>query len=143
MIKPFIYTDFNTWTNILRDPNLSSYPLWIANFVGIKEPSVPNTWGTGNWTVHQYRADVLNVVGVTGKADLDRFNLLQEGDSGVRVSELQQQLKDLKQIEFDPGSISGNFDITTKNAVIAFQKTQNLQVDGIVGPVTWVRLLWA
>ena len=39
-----------------------------------------------------------------------------------------------------PGSITGNFDSTTEQAVKDFQQGAGLTVDGIVGPITWPAL---
>ncbi len=142
-IKPFIYTSPNFWNNILGNPkDFASYPLWIANY-GVSTPSVPSSWGAGNWTIHQYEGDVANIPGVNGLGDLNKFNSLQVGSKGSRVKEIQQQLKALQKPEFDPGSIDGDFGSRTKNAVVAFQKFKKLQADGIIGPKTWVILLWA
>jgi lysozyme len=82
------------------------------------------------------------VPGVEERADLNRFNTIQKGAKGSIVKNIQQKLKDLKKPEFDPGSVDGGFGDQTKNAIIAFQKSQKLQADGIVGLKTWVTLLW-
>ncbi|MBD0266129.1 MAG: peptidoglycan-binding protein [Tolypothrix sp. Co-bin9] len=39
-------------------------------------------------------------------------------------------------------NISGKFDLETEEAVIEFQKKNNLQVDGIVGPLSWACLFY-
>ncbi len=141
-IKPIIYTYPNFWINTLGDPtDFVNFPLWIANYDAIS-PWTPSSWGDGNWAIHQYGGDVDNITGVSGKADLNKFNVLQLGDKGPRVRDIQQLLKDLQKPEFDPRSISGQFDIDTKNAVLAFQNANTLQADGVIGPKTWVRMLW-
>lgn len=38
--------------------------------------------------------------------------------------------------------ISGKFDLETEAAVINFQKANNLQVDGVVGPLSWACLFY-
>ncbi|MGB3266596.1 MAG: peptidoglycan-binding domain-containing protein [Microcoleus sp.] len=63
--------------------------------------------------------------------------LLQEGSQGTEVTKLQEALKDLN---FDPGIIDGIFGRKTKQAVINFQKSQQLVPDGIVGDKTWAKL---
>ena len=142
-LKPIIYTSPNFWINTLGNPtDFASYPLWIAHY-GVSEPWIPSSWGDGNWTIHQFEGDVENVAGVTGPTDLNKFNLLQIDSKGPRVTEIQQLLKALQKPEFDPGNIDGDFGQRTKNAVVAFQKSQKLQADGIIGPKTWVILLWA
>ena len=44
---------------------------------------------------NQDEGDVSGVAGVSGRANLNRFNPLQLEDSGLRVKQLQQQLKDI------------------------------------------------
>ena len=142
-IKPIIYTFPNFWVNTLGDPSdFAEYPLWVAHF-GVDTPYVPSSWGTGNWLIHQYQGDVENVAGVSGSSDLNRFNLFQAGSTGLNVKEIQQQLKNLKKPAFDPGAVNGVFNAQTKKAIIAFQKSKKLQADGIIGPKTWVNLIWA
>jgi peptidoglycan hydrolase-like protein with peptidoglycan-binding domain len=62
---------------------------------------------------------------------------LREGASGEEVKELQQRLKDKG---FNPGPIDGIFGPSTLQAVISFQKYNDLDPDGIVGPLTWEAL---
>lgn len=64
--------------------------------------------------------------------------LVESGDEGPVVEELQRRLDDEG---FDPGEIDGIFGPKTKSSVIAFQKSNGLEVDGIVGPQTWRALL--
>ncbi|MBD2438081.1 GH25 family lysozyme [Nostoc sp. FACHB-110] len=136
-IKPIIYTYPGFW-NELGDPDdFSSYPLWIAHY-DQPQPSVPHTWG-GEYIIHQYRGDVSGVTGVSGKADLNRFNLLQKGDVGLRVKQLQQQLTN---IGLFTDAIDGKFSSAVEAAVISFQSSKGLQADGIVGIKTWITLLW-
>jgi len=59
---------------------------------------------------------------------------LKQGDSGDAVRQLQQRLQSRG---FYPGTINGSFDAATRNAVIAFQRIQGLQQDGVVGVNTW------
>lgn len=65
------------------------------------------------------------------------FLPLQEGAVGSEVKQLQQHLQ---QQGFNPGSIDGVFGAGTKAAVIAFQKSQGIFADGIVGEKTWTTL---
>ncbi|MFN6496475.1 MAG: peptidoglycan-binding domain-containing protein [Nostoc sp. DedQUE01] len=54
------------------------------------------------------------------------------------INELQEQLKAQSFLS----NISGKFDLETEEAVINFQKANNLQVDGVVGPLTWACLFY-
>src|SRR6185295_7390245 len=63
--------------------------------------------------------------------------ILKLGSSGPDVQDLQQKLKDLG---FDPNGVDGNFGPGTRAAVIAFQQSQGLQADGMVGPATLAAL---
>lgn len=142
-IKPIIYTFPNFWIDTLGNPgDFANYPLWIANF-DEDPPMVPSSFGRGNWMIHQYQENVDNVSGVSGEADLNKFNSIQTGATGLRIKDIQQRLKNLKKPECDPGVVDGIFSNRTKAAVVAFQKSEKLQVDGIVGPKTWVSLLWS
>lgn len=62
---------------------------------------------------------------------------LKKGSSGPKVKNLQQRLKELG---FDPKGIDGKFGPGTQTAVIAFQKANGLQPDGMVGPKTLAAL---
>lgn len=57
--------------------------------------------------------------------------LLQLGDVGAGVSELQSQLQALGYYD---GPISGSFGSQTQSALIAFQQAQGLTADGVAGP---------
>jgi putative chitinase len=59
--------------------------------------------------------------------------ILKLASRGVDVVALQESLKEHG---FDPGSVGGVFDDPTRTAVIAFQKSEGLLPDGIVGAQT-------
>jgi len=61
------------------------------------------------------------------------MSVLQEGSNGSGVLELQNALA---KKGFDPGTIDGNFGPGTEAAVLAFQRSESLTPDGIVGPET-------
>jgi peptidoglycan hydrolase-like protein with peptidoglycan-binding domain len=63
--------------------------------------------------------------------------VLRQGATGPAVIQLQTALK---AAGFDPGPLDGVFGPRTEAAVIAFQKSKNLLVDGVVGPQTWAAL---
>lgn len=63
--------------------------------------------------------------------------VLKEGSKGEDVKWLQEKLKNKG---FYNGSISGEFDIITLGAVLAFQMKNGLAVDGICGNQTYSKL---
>ena len=65
------------------------------------------------------------------------MSVLRQGSSGPEVTALQTKLK---QLGFDPNGVDGNFGPGTKTAVIAFQKSKGLSVDGDAGPATLAAL---
>jgi peptidoglycan L-alanyl-D-glutamate endopeptidase CwlK len=65
------------------------------------------------------------------------MSVLKQGSSGPDVTALQTRLKEL---DFDPNGVDGNFGPGTKAALIAFQKSKGLTADGIAGPQTMAAL---
>ena len=67
---------------------------------------------------------------------------VRAGDTGEEVKYVQNALNTVrKQVkEIPPLDVDGMFGPATENAVRAFQKYFGLNVDGVVGPVTWARL---
>lgn len=68
---------------------------------------------------------------------------LKYGSKGDKVSELQKYLKDkgYKGVHDTPLVIDGIFGEDTEFAVLAFQQSQNLVADGLVGVKTWQALM--
>jgi len=62
---------------------------------------------------------------------------LKKGSKGQAVKDLQGALKAL---ELLPGAVDGVFGKKTEDAVRAFQKLRGIEVDGIVGPITWLNI---
>lgn len=62
---------------------------------------------------------------------------LREGASGDEVKRLQERLK---QLNFNPGQVDGDFGPATRAALVAFQKSEGLLADGVAGPRTMVAL---
>ena len=63
---------------------------------------------------------------------------LRMGSQGDAVFELQALLKLLG---YYTGSVDGQYQKSTADAVAAFQRAAGLDADGIAGPMTWERLL--
>lgn len=62
---------------------------------------------------------------------------VQYGNSGGLVTQLQTKLQSLNYYQ---GAADGNFGYSTYLAVRAFQRANGVQVDGIVGQVTWSKM---
>lgn len=68
---------------------------------------------------------------------------LQQGSSGDTVRCIQSyvgQVKKAHNLNYPMPVVDGQFGSITKEAVMGFQATYGLQIDGIVGPDTWQRL---
>ncbi len=65
------------------------------------------------------------------------MTLYKEGDSGKDIKRIQTALKDKG---FNPGALDGEFGPGTEAAVIAFQKSEGLAADGVVGTQTLISL---
>jgi|SRR5215469_15094284 len=68
------------------------------------------------------------------------MDTLREGSQGDDVQSLQSKLKEKG---FSPGALDGVFGPGTEAAVLAFQQSEGLQADGIVGPQTAAALGFA
>jgi N-acetyl-anhydromuramyl-L-alanine amidase AmpD len=67
---------------------------------------------------------------------------LRRGALGWQVIRLQRLLRQQGMLP-EPAPIDGDFGPLTETAVKAFQELRGLEVDGIVGPLTWQALLTA
>ena len=65
------------------------------------------------------------------------FPLVRRGDTIFPVRPLQQLLR----ARNHPVAVDGNFGPNTESAVKAFQQSRGLAADGIVGPLTWGKLI--
>lgn len=70
---------------------------------------------------------------MANKLNLDSGEILKQGANGAKVQQLQEILKALN---FDPGTIDGDFGNNTVKAVKQFQSRNGLEADGIVGKNT-------
>ncbi len=80
---------------------------------------------------------VYKKVSITGKTN---YSTIKRGSKGQDVVVLQEQLRDMG---FYTGAIDGDFGPKTEDAVRWVQRTNDLVVDGIVGPKTWENILVA
>ena len=79
--------------------------------------------------------------GVAGAATMSKlkenFPLLKKGASGNAVSYIQQKLKEAG---FYSSIIDGDFGAGTEKALKAFQKSEGISADGVLGPGTMAKL---
>jgi Putative peptidoglycan binding domain len=68
---------------------------------------------------------------------LPASGMIRTGATGATVKELQQ---DLTTLGSDPGKADGTFGPLTEQAVIAYQQSNGLSPDGIVGPKTVAKI---
>ena len=78
------------------------------------------------------------VDGIAGPNTLKGCPTLKKGTSGNITKLLQERLVTLG---YSTNGVDGIFGTGTYTAVIAFQKSKGLSVDGIVGTNTWRKLL--
>ncbi len=97
--------------------------LQAAIFSWTGPPLAPPIPGTGD------ERPPLNTTGIT--------RLLKRGSQGIEVTELQKRLKEKG---FDPGNLDGIFGPAVEAAVMAFQNSEGLLADGIVGVKTLAAL---
>ena len=106
--------------------------------------SIPSSTTSKNW-ITELQAECNRqgfskqvVDGIPGPNTLNGCPMLQAGATGKITKILQQRLTNLG---FNTKGVDGVFGQNTKQAVMNFQKSRNLLVDGIVGKNTWTELL--
>lgn len=106
--------------------------------------SIPSSTTSKNWIVelqnecNKQGFSKQVVDGIPGPNTLKGCPMLQVGATGKITKILQQRLTNLG---FNTKGIDGIFGQNTKKAVVNFQKSRKLSVDGIVGKNTWSKLL--
>ena len=94
---------------------------------------------TGNYAYRALRAS--DATHGAGKSGIGRVRAVQRtlrsGMTGPDVKALQRRLTAL---HYDVAGVDGSFDYDTLHAVIAFQKVNGLNRDGVVGPDVWQAL---
>lgn len=103
---------------------------WLAEYL--------KSWNWSEWVGKLQRTIGVNVDKIVGPITLKACTLLKKGMYGELVRRLQEILK---AYGFNCGDIDGIFGDKTYNAVVAFQKSRGLAIDGIVGYNTWKALL--
>jgi len=70
--------------------------------------------------------------------EVTRTLLIRKGDSGTQVEEIQIMLNMINKVQL---TIDGDFGSKTLAAVVSFQKKYKLKPDGIVGNMTYAKLV--
>lgn len=145
---------------ICREYNIN--PLGTVPYAGMYVPTIlchqdsfklglgTNHGDVYNWfnrfgkTMDDVREDVARLltgenvfVGENNTPTVSANPTLRMGDYNDKVKELQQKLTYLG---YDAGIIDGDFGRNTLSAVNQFQLQYGLEVDGVVGPLTWAAL---
>ncbi|MGY4690601.1 peptidoglycan-binding domain-containing protein [Salibacterium sp. K-3] len=76
----------------------------------------------------------LNEDGIAGPVTVGSLEILSEGDEGESVEYLQENLASLG---FFDGEVDGHFNGDVHDAVVSFQQSENILVDGLAGPQTF------
>jgi Putative peptidoglycan-binding domain-containing protein len=120
----------------------------LTVFVGILAPTTiawAKTSSTNDSQMKQQKPETytqavgFSITNPTEQAENNKNNiifgnsLLQQGDKGPSVAELQDALRS---IGYYNGSATGVFDAFTSEAVLAFQTDRNIEANGIVGAAT-------
>ena len=98
------------------------------------------------WTKHgklpyvTYDASAEPVAPAAPSAKVEGLPVLKKGSKGDSVKALQILLKGYG-YSLGIFGVDADFGSSTEKAVLAFQKDSNLEADGVVGPMTWAKLL--
>jgi lysozyme len=68
---PIIYTGFYFWRDSVGGPDMTSSPLWHAQYTSAACPDIAAPWT--DWAFWQY-TDSGTIAGISGGMDVDRFN---------------------------------------------------------------------
>jgi GH25 family lysozyme M1 (1,4-beta-N-acetylmuramidase) len=152
-VWPMIYVSDRVWHEDLHDlpaGELTDCPLWVAKpwpwaertpgqlsgslfATDHYDPIVPKPWGWGNWWMHQYQGDAVQVPGFTHTVDLSRFHVMRQGEIGVRVAWVQRRMG---------WPVTRTFDAAMAARVRTLQSDHALAVDGVIGPRTFPLIAW-
>lgn len=91
------------------------------------------------YTENGKKSDAAEAPAEKGGEETD-MRMLRKGDSGYQVWVLQTLLI-ARGFSCGETGADGEFGNATRTAVIQFQKANGLEKDGIVGPMTWAKLL--
>jgi len=152
-VWPMLYTSARVWSEDLHNlpaGAMTDCPLWLAKpwpwaertpgrlssapFASDQyDPVVPQPWGAGNWWMHQYQGDAVQVQGFSHTVDLSRFHVMRQGETGVRVAWVQRRMG---------WPVTSTFDVAMAARVRALQSAHGLAADAVIGPRTFPLIAW-
>ena len=163
-VRAGVYASTNWWRRCLDGARIrEKYAVWCADW-GKTPPDVPGTaiWQFGGSTNLLRPVTVAGIPGTVDQDDLLEdligdgvapdpgrkeettvtitLSLLREGDTGEEVRTVQRLLEAMG-YSVGPSGADGIFGADTRAGVLAFQKAERIDRDGIVGRDTWTRLL--
>jgi lysozyme len=158
-VKAILYTGPWFWRSHVGNANFAQHPLWLAQYTKSATADVPGAWA--GYTIWQHASDA-SIPGVRGRCDLnrcaddvlDRITLgaarpstwpeLHHGARSPEVRELKRALDawfrahpELPKPRYTRDDVYGE---QAELAVRAFQTAEGLEIDGVVGPLTWQAL---
>ena len=102
----------------IRGYGLPDFAAWAAGRPGTPAPVAPST----------------------NTKEVPKMDMLRKGSKGYQVRVLQVLLI-LNGCDVGKAGADGDFGVATEAAVRKFQQAKRLEIDGIVGPITWATLL--
>jgi peptidoglycan hydrolase-like protein with peptidoglycan-binding domain len=156
-LKAIIYSGPYFWRSRVGNANFARHPLWLAHYTTGKNADVPGAWPS--YTLWQHSSDG-SVPGVHGRCDLNRcedgaldaitigemrprdmYPELHPGARCPEVAELKRALRAYFRANRGVTKARFTMDTTygprTVAAVKDFQTAHGLEVDGVVGELTW------
>ena len=117
----------------------------IRGFARPEYNDTTNVTTTTTYTKTQFIKDVQSAIGtkvdgIVGNKTLNALVTVSKNKNNKHVS-IKPLQKYLNMLGYECGTPDGIFGVKTNNAVISFQKKNNLITDGIVGKATWKKLL--
>lgn len=113
-----------------------SYPLSDARIYGYGHPD----WEAGGAAADPEPVEPAEPAPAPAKPKVNGLPMLRQGDKSEAVRAAQFLLNGRK-CSVGIWGADGDFGPQTKSAVLAFQRRNELEADGIVGPETWAALL--
>ena len=93
---------------------------------------------TGIWNYVEPSKETPRWVHFDERQTLAGYPLIRQGSGGVYVCVAQDALTTLG---YDTGGLDGVFGTRTQSSVISYQSRNELLADGLVGNLTWNRLM--